>query len=148
VPVSVLAVDVDHFKAYNDAFGHPAGDECLKRVARAVDAVARRPLDRAGRTGGEEFVVVLHAAPGEAALRIGEKLRGAVESLGVPHPSTASGRVTVSLGVATLIPDADTVPSDLLDLADAALYDAKRAGRNRVVAAVPGRPAQAKSPAA
>lgn len=147
VPVSVLAVDVDHFKAYNDAFGHPAGDECLKRVARAVDAVARRPLDRAGRIGGEEFVAVLHAAPAEAALRIGEKLRGAVESLGVPHPATASGRVTVSLGVATLIPDANTVPSDLLDLADAALYDAKRDGRNRVVAA-PGRPGRVAAPAA
>ncbi len=148
VPVSVLAVDVDHFKAYNDTFGHPAGDECLKGVARAVEAVARRPLDRAGRTGGEEFVVVLHAAPGDAALRIGEKLRGTVESLGLPHPGTASGRVTVSLGVATLVPDADTAPSDLLDLADAALYDAKRAGRNRVLVAAPDRPQRTESPAA
>lgn len=148
LPVSVLAIDVDHFKAFNDAFGHPAGDDCLKRVAQVVAAVARRPLDRAGRTGGEEFVAVLHAAPADAALRIGEKLRGAVESLGVPHPASASGRVTVSLGVVTLVPDAHTVPSDLLDLADAALYDAKRAGRNRVVVAAPGRPAEADSPAA
>ncbi len=131
-PVSILAVDVDHFKAYNDAFGHPAGDECLKRVAQALEGMARRPLDRAGRTGGEEFVVVLHDAPPGAALRIGEKLRGAVESLGIPHPGSPSGRITVSVGVATIEPTADTVSSDVLDHADAALYQAKRTGRNRV----------------
>jgi diguanylate cyclase (GGDEF)-like protein len=139
VPVSVLAVDVDHFKAYNDALGHPAGDECLKRVARALDAVARRPLDRTGRTGGEEFVVVLYSVPAGMALRMGEKLRDAVESLGIPHPGAPSGRVTVSVGVATIHPDSDTVPGDALDLADAALYDAKRSGRNCVVAAAPSR---------
>ena len=114
-PVSILAVAVDHFKAYNDAFGHPAGDECLKRVAQALEGMARRPLDRAGRTGGEEFVVVLHDAPSGAALRIGEKLRGAVESLGISHPGSPSGRVTVSVGVATIEPTADTVSSDVLD---------------------------------
>jgi diguanylate cyclase (GGDEF)-like protein len=145
VPVSVLAVDVDHFKAYNDTFGHPAGDECLKRVARALEGVARRPLDCPGRTGGEEFVVVLYGVPGGQAVRAGEKLRGAVESLGMPHPGTLSGRVTVSVGVATIRPHEARDPSDALDLADAALYEAKRAGRNRVMAATSSQPEPAEA---
>lgn len=139
LPVSILAVDVDHFKAYNDALGHPAGDQCLKQVAGALESVARRPLDAAGRTGGEEFVVVLYAVAGGTAVRLGEKLRRAVEALRIPHPGSPLGWVTVSVGVATIVPDSATETSDAMDLADTALYEAKRAGRNRVMsAAVPG----------
>ncbi len=134
-PLSLLLGDVDHFKKYNDALGHQAGDRCLAAVAQAIRAAARRPADLAARYGGEEFVVVLPGTPAEGARQVGERVRAEVERLGLPHPASAvAGHVTLSIGAATLIPG-EGPPGDLTRLADEALYRAKALGRNRVVEA-------------
>ncbi|WP_248323369.1 MULTISPECIES: sensor domain-containing diguanylate cyclase [unclassified Caballeronia] len=132
-PLCVLLIDVDHFKQYNDAFGHLAGDECLKRVASALASALRRQSDFVARYGGEEFVVVLPACEQAAALRVGQSLRTAVEQLGIPSASPGGGPVTVSIGVACTLPNGPETATALLGLADAALYRAKARGRNRVV---------------
>lgn len=141
-PLSLLALDVDAFKAYNDCHGHPAGDTCLQRVAEAVrDALARSPSPPSGedehllaRTGGEEFVVLLRGATAAQAFAVGEALRRAVADIAIPHGrSPAADRVTISLGVASTIPQVADDPQSLLERADAALYRAKSGGRNRVV---------------
>ncbi len=132
-PLSVLLGDIDCFKAYNDRYGHLAGDECLRRVARAIEGNVRRPADLAARWGGEEFAVLLPETGHDGALRVAEKLRAAVEALALPHKaSTAAQVVTLSLGAGTLIPDPGLPPADLVQLADDGLYNAKRGGRNRV----------------
>jgi len=132
--IAVLLCDVDHFKAYNDHYGHLAGDACLKRVAEALSSVARRANDVVARYGGEEFVIVLPATDCAGALRVAEEARARVSALGIPHErSDAAPVVTVSVGVACCDPATPLAPEDLLRRADAALYAAKRAGRNRVV---------------
>lgn len=131
-PLSVLLVDVDHFKQYNDSFGHLAGDECLKQVAKALSNRLRRQGDFVARYGGEEFVAVLPGCGAQAAEEVGNALRAAVEKLAVASQSGRSAQVTVSIGLACTLTDApDTAPT-LLRLADAALYRAKALGRNRI----------------
>jgi diguanylate cyclase (GGDEF)-like protein len=131
-PVSAVLIDVDHFKLYNDRYGHLAGDECLRRVAHSVAAMTVRAADSVGRYGGEEFCLVLPDTPAAGALHIAERTRAAVEALDIPA-ADESGRVTVSLGVATCIPTEGTTPESLLADADRALYAAKNAGRNRAL---------------
>ena len=132
-PVSLLMIDVDHFKAYNDTYGHPAGDECLRAVSRCLKKFTRRGGDTVARYGGEEFAVVM-AQTNEASAQIAaEKLRMSVRKLELPHKGSNKGLVTISVGVATAVPgDRDVRPTELITRADRALYEAKQAGRDRV----------------
>ncbi len=131
-PIALLMVDVDHFKAFNDIYGHQAGDQCLRRVARELEVVARRPLDLAARYGGEEFAVLLFGTNLSDALDLAEASRRGVERLGIPHSGSVDwGVVTISIGVASVTPQVETDTSLLINLADKALYRAKRNGRNR-----------------
>jgi diguanylate cyclase (GGDEF)-like protein len=133
-PISLAMIDIDYFKTYNDSYGHQAGDRCLAEVASAIAAVCRRPLDLAGRYGGEEFIVVLPGASiDHAHLQLSELL-SRIESLNIAHQSPIGKRLTVSAGLAHLLPHQTRRSVDgLLQLADEALYSAKRKGRNRVV---------------
>jgi diguanylate cyclase (GGDEF)-like protein len=132
-PLSVILLDVDHFKLYNDTYGHGAGDECLRRVARALSGSLERAGDLVARYGGEEFVVVLPDTDQAGALRVAERLRRAVEEQRIEHSgSKAAPHVTVSLGVATAVPVLVGGLTILLELADRMLYECKAAGRNGV----------------
>lgn len=139
-PLSLLLLDVDRFKAFNDRYGHQAGDDCLRAVAAAVGACARRPGDLAARYGGEELAMVLPGTDEEGAAHLAELVRSAVEALGLQHEDNGEcgGVVTVSVGCATLSPQPisspDTASRTLLKEADRMLYEAKRGGRNRVAA--------------
>jgi diguanylate cyclase (GGDEF)-like protein/PAS domain S-box-containing protein len=130
-PLSLLMVDVDNFKAYNDANGHLGGDECLKRIASAV-ASEMRANDLVARYGGEEFAVILPNQSLKGAAIVAERIRCRVERLQVPNANASSGHVTVSIGAATAIASADSNASQLVGIADAALYRAKHMGRNRI----------------
>ncbi|BDM81636.1 sensor domain-containing diguanylate cyclase [Acaryochloris marina] len=133
-PLSIILCDVDHFKQYNDTYGHQAGDTCLQEVALAIDKSVKRPADMVARYGGEEFVVLLPNTPLPGATHIAEMIRTAIEVLRIPHKtSSASDQVTLSLGVATVIPNTQQTYTELLEAADAALYRAKQQGRNRVI---------------
>ena len=135
-PVSLIMADIDHFKAYNDTYGHLAGDECLCKVARTLEGTLKRPGDLAARYGGEEFAMVLEDTTLTGAAHLAEDMRRAVAALGMPHQgSGVSDVVTVTLGVATAIPRPGQLPQTLLGMADRKLYEAKMAGRNRVLAA-------------
>jgi diguanylate cyclase (GGDEF)-like protein len=132
-PLSVVMIDIDHFKAFNDTFGHLEGDECLRRVAGALRAQLKRPADIAARYGGEEFCLVLPDTDSVGAKEVAESVRQRVEALGIPQaPKAAAGTVTVSLGVATCLPGGEDQAHDLIQRADQALYKAKDSGRNRV----------------
>ncbi|MBI2382193.1 MAG: diguanylate cyclase [Gammaproteobacteria bacterium] len=134
--LAVLMADIDHFKAYNDHYGHQAGDDCLRRVAAALRQQAARPHDWVARYGGEEFVVVLGDTDGAGALKVAQAMCDAVRELGIEHAGSPSApQVTLSLGVAALLPGPDCTPVRLVALADRALYQAKVSGRDRVVAA-------------
>lgn len=133
-PLSLILCDIDSYKAYNDTYGHLAGDDCLKRIAHVLEHYARRAGDMAARYGGEEFVILLPDTVSEQAALIAEQIRIAVEDLRVLHKSSkVSEYVTVSLGVATIVPARDKKPELLINLADEALYEAKNNGRNRIV---------------
>jgi diguanylate cyclase (GGDEF)-like protein len=137
--VSLIAIDIDHFKPYNDYYGHPAGDQCLRQVAGCLREVAREHTELIARIGGEEFAVLLTSVAAHNAAAVAEQLRMAVEALAVPHaaPGTA-GRVTISAGVArAYVRDNLPLPT-LAKLADAALYEAKQGGRNQVRVAEEG----------
>ncbi|QNI34391.1 diguanylate cyclase [Alloacidobacterium dinghuense] len=136
-PCSVLLMDLDHFKNYNDIYGHIPGDRCLRQMAEAATQVSRRPADLVARYGGEEFAVILPDTSCEGAIAIAEEVRSAVEQLQVPHSGNPHGIVTVSIGCATQVPPVDGDLSELLKAADSALYVAKSLGRNRVDAALP-----------
>ncbi len=144
-PLSLVLADIDFFKRYNDTLGHPAGDRCIVQVARVLQTNARRAGDLAARFGGEEFALLLPATGGPDAALVAERTRAALEALAMPHPDGAAPVVTASFGVATFVPESDGDPERLVATADAALYRAKRAGRNRVVNATPrgGRPPEA-----
>jgi len=131
--VSLLMIDIDHFKGYNDRLGHLAGDECLRRVARAIGSCVRRPLDLAARYGGEEFAVVLPGTDSAGAFAVAQRVREAVAAVALPHPDHGKP-VTVSIGIATLRPIADDAETILIAASDEALYRAKEAGRDRAVA--------------
>ncbi|MBQ5945997.1 sensor domain-containing diguanylate cyclase [Massilia sp. ST3] len=130
-PLSLLMVDVDNFKAYNDAHGHLGGDECLKRVARAV-ASEMRANDLVARYGGEEFAVILPNQSLKGAAIVAERIRSRVEQLQLPCRFAPGKHVTVSIGAATAIAGPDNTASQLVAIADAALYRAKHLGRNRI----------------
>jgi diguanylate cyclase (GGDEF)-like protein len=133
-PLSLIMCDIDLFKNYNDLYGHQGGDACLHAVAQAIQSGAVRPGDFVARYGGEEFVVVLPATPAKGALHIAEAIRKAVHRLRLPHGSSqVDNFVTLSLGVSSTLPSAESTPEELLQVADAALYDAKQKGRNRVI---------------
>jgi diguanylate cyclase (GGDEF)-like protein len=135
-PVSLILVDVDFFKLFNDHYGHEAGDEVLKRVAATLDATVGRPADLVARYGGEEFVVVLPGTDVQGAARLAERLRAAVAAMEIPHAqSRTAPHVTISLGVATIVPAREGAPEGLVTAADQALYEAKREGRNRLAVA-------------
>lgn len=131
--LGVLMIDVDYFKRYNDTYGHVAGDDVLKKVADVIRASFSRPADLAGRFGGEEFMVILPNTNTAGATHVAEKIRAAVEGLCIPHDaSSAADYVTVSIGATSLVPQRDVAPTTLIEAADAALYQAKKAGRNRI----------------
>jgi len=143
-PISLILVDVDYFKKYNDTYGHQAGDLCLQQIAMALDSISHRPADLASRYGGEEFSVLLPVTSQENAVMLAERLRKKIESLKIEHSSSKLGIVTISVGVSCCQPAWDftgntpdeeqkvTFPAMLLTAADNALYVAKEAGRNQV----------------
>lgn len=131
-PFSLLFIDIDSFKAYNDTYGHQAGDDALAAVARCIAGSVLRPCDSAARYGGEEFVVVLPDTDETGSLTVAEKIRGCVSDMGIAHAASIYGHVTVSIGAATRMADHRTEAHVVLQTADQALYRAKHAGRNRV----------------
>lgn len=134
---SLLFVDIDRFKAYNDTYGHQAGDDALAAVARCIGENIRRPADSAARYGGEEFVVVLPDTRPEGASLIAEKIRTAISDLSIEHAGSEYGRVTASIGAASWVPEADADVTAVIKAADEALYNAKATGRNRVSSILP-----------
>ena len=133
-PLSLIMVDVDNFKQYNDHYGHGAGDDCLKQLSMVLLSSMVRPGDMAARYGGEEFVVILPQTEPEGAMQVAERIRAQVDELGIPHINSAvAGHVTVSVGCATTVPTINTLVESLLVSADKKLYKAKHEGRNRVV---------------
>jgi diguanylate cyclase (GGDEF)-like protein len=133
--LGVLMVDVDHFKPYNDLLGHQAGDECLRAVAQAVLSNVRTERDVVTRYGGEEFAVLVPGLSDEGAEALGERVRAAVEALAIVHPRAPNARVTVSVGVAAMVPDDAPSLDRLIKEADGALYRSKHRGRNCVTRA-------------
>jgi len=130
--ISLLLIDVDHFKPYNDLYGHLAGDDCLRRLAKVVMEMVSRPSDLVARYGGEEFAVVLPNTPEDGARQVAGRIRAAIHALAMPHEGNSHGVVTVSIGCATQNPHAGSRLDGLIDAADHALYRAKHAGRNAV----------------
>jgi len=131
-PLSLLIIDVDFFKEYNDTFGHQAGDDCLMQIARTIEDVFRRSGDFVARLCGEEFVALVPVTESDAAAELAEQVRQAVFSLGMTHPNPEKTYVTISIGLSTTIPDESLNASTLFKSADKALYTAKDQGRNRV----------------
>jgi diguanylate cyclase (GGDEF)-like protein len=132
-PLSLIMMDVDHFKQYNDNSGHLAGDDCLKQIASTLDNQLKRPTDLVARYGGEEFVSILPDTDNEGALHIAKRFRESIAELKIPHSnSSAADHVTISLGVATITPSPLFSKEDLIKVADKSLYEAKAAGRNQV----------------
>lgn len=132
VPLSLIILDVDMFKKFNDQYGHPAGDECLRQVAAALGGCVKRAGDSVARYGGEEFGVVMVHMPMADAKNMGERMRQAVMNIGMEHEMSPFGKVTISIGGATILPSTSSTPQELIEKADAALYRAKESGRNRV----------------
>ena len=132
--LALIMIDVDAFKKFNDAYGHPEGDECLRKIARAVSESQNRPGDFVARYGGEEIAVLLPDTDLAGAVAVAERIRLAVRGLGIPHPSNPAGVVTISCGVDAMVPVRhQSIPTDLLQAADSALYLAKSSGRDHVV---------------
>ncbi|WP_024461520.1 MULTISPECIES: sensor domain-containing diguanylate cyclase [unclassified Marinimicrobium] len=134
-PLSVLLIDIDYFKQYNDRYGHLQGDDCLRSIAQTLDTVASRPRDFLARFGGEEFMLVLPETDGKAAHAVADRCRQAILKLQIPHAaSDASQLVSISVGVASIIPDHECELAEFIESADRKLYQAKLEGRDRVVA--------------
>ncbi len=130
--LALLMIDVDHFKRFNDSYGHPEGDACLGRVGKTLALIAGEKLGFAARYGGEEFCLLLPGADRARAVAVGELVRQEVERLMIPHGMSEHGHVTVSVGVSTITPNEHEGPDELIEAADAALYAAKHRGRNTV----------------
>ncbi len=131
--LALLMIDVDHFKLYNDSYGHPEGDACLAKLGEALAGIAVQTAGFAARYGGEEFCVLMPDTDLARAAEIGEMIRASVRDLAIPHHAAAAGFVTLSIGVAAARPNPALQPGDLIEAADAALYAAKRDGRDRVI---------------
>lgn len=132
-PLAVVLIDIDHFKLYNDHYGHLAGDECLRRVARLLEATIRRADEVAARYGGEEFVLLLPESSLDAALVVARRCHDTLQQAALPHPrSPTATTLTLSIGVASLVPQPGASADTLVQAADAALYRAKYGGRNRI----------------
>lgn len=132
LPLTLILLDIDHFKEFNDRYGHLAGDDCLRRVACALQEAALRPRDFVARYGGEEFVLVLPETDAASARTVAERVRRGVQALDIAHDrSPVAGCVTVSLGIGTLVPQAAHDPQRFLHEVDTLLYRAKQRGRNR-----------------
>lgn len=139
-PVSLVMLDIDYFKSYNDTYGHQAGDRILRTVGAILKSAMKRPADMVARYGGEEFAIILPMADAEHARIVAERIRVEVESLKIPHEgSKKGGLLTISAGAAgaSPLPERDTTPQTLIESADKALYEAKRRGRNCVVSTTP-----------
>lgn len=135
-PLSLLMIDIDHFKAYNDSCGHLAGDDCLRTVAKALKDQLGRAADVAGRYGGEEFLIVLPETDNNGAQVVAREILQGISNLAIPHPASPLGQqVTVSIGIATALAVREQQHTCLLKAADNALYQAKQEGRNRIVTA-------------
>lgn len=146
-PLAILAIDVDRFKSFNDRYGHPAGDECLRRVARAIASAPGRAGDMPARIGGEEFAVLLPGCDTAAGAQVAAAIHDAVASIGLHHTDNPLGRVTISVGIAAGIPARGTPPTTLAAAADRALYVAKTTGRNQTCLADPTVPLTPARPA-
>lgn len=133
-PLAIIMADVDHFKLYNDTYGHQMGDEALINVASVLKEVVHRPGDLAARYGGEEFIVVLQDSGKEGAITLAEKICKNIFYRHIPHEKSSYGFVTLSMGVSSVVPTMDSLPAELIGEADKALYRAKENGRNRVEA--------------
>jgi diguanylate cyclase (GGDEF)-like protein len=129
--ISLVMLDIDFFKRLNDTYGHQIGDECLKQVAAVLGNALRRAGDVAARYGGEEFAIILPATDGEGATVLAEDLRTRIQALAIPHENSPFGVVTVSMGVASAVPEEGVAPDSLIANADRALYRSKNDGRNR-----------------
>ncbi|WP_199339082.1 MULTISPECIES: diguanylate cyclase domain-containing protein [Nostoc] len=137
LPLSLILLDIDFFKRYNDTYGHLMGDDCLRRVASALKSVVQRPADLVARYGGEEFVVILPNTRHQGAIYIAQKILEAVRNLAIPHAkSSISNYVTVSIGFVSIVPNSKLSPEHLIEAADKALYTAKHQGRDRICAGV------------
>jgi len=135
MPLACIMIDIDRFKQFNDIYGHHAGDQCIRAVADALKSEVQRSQDHLARFGGEEFSVLLPHTDLEGAMHLAEELRQAVLGLGIQHSGSAEGQVTISLGCAAYTPTSGEDRTTLFEMADAALYEAKRSGRNRCSAA-------------
>ena len=133
-PLTLIMCDVDHFKRYNDAYGHLGGDACLRQVAQAIQVNIKRPADIAARYGGEEFALILPNTDAQGGMRVAHQIQAHIESLRLPHSDSPTHHfVTLSLGVACFVPTLSLSPNALIEAADGALYQAKAAGRNQAV---------------
>jgi diguanylate cyclase (GGDEF)-like protein len=134
IPISLLIMDIDNFKLYNDTYGHLAGDDCLKLISGAIHDTIKRESDFIARYGGEEFVIVLFGVEPKTAAELGENIREHIFGLKIPHSaSPVSEWVTVSIGAASCVPEPSVSPESMIDRADKALYAAKSHGKNQVV---------------
>ena len=140
MPIALLMLDVDFFKLFNDSYGHQCGDQVLRQIAECIGRNVRRPADTAGRYGGEEFVALLPDTEMAGVVEVAERICAAVADLDIPHRGSPIGRVTVSIGVAETRPALGESADPLVKEADEALYEAKRAGRNRVCTNFKGNP--------
>ena len=132
-PLSLILIDIDYFKPFNDHYGHPSGDACLRKVAQTLAQTVKRPGDVVARYGGEEFAVLLPDTAPEGAMEIAERLRHTVADLNISHErSEVAPHVTLSIGVCTRVPGNESSIEELISGADRSLYQAKKAGRNRV----------------
>lgn len=132
-PISLMLIDIDFFKNYNDTYGHQRGDECLKRVANALNMTLKRPCDVFARYGGEEFVAVLPDTNRNGAIKVAESMQSNVAALDITHKDSQAGNtVTISIGISSIVPEMNGSPELLITGADSALYKAKQEGRNRI----------------
>jgi diguanylate cyclase (GGDEF)-like protein len=130
--LALIMIDIDYFKLFNDTYGHLSGDQTLIRIAEVIKSVIKRPGDLAARFGGEEFVVMLIGTTAKGAVVVAEEIRKGIEELGIENRGINSV-ITVSLGVASVVPDNEMEPDELIGAADRALYKAKEEGRNKVI---------------